>query len=122
MDVSRDSCRTRHVEDYKALLMAADAPRLGDLDGCGALSSQALTEFREFFLTVCIDQVEYMSSLLQPKDLLRRKQLHIQDEVQAGFLLKGSFPVLREALLPVRSRAAVPERSRVMENVWPEWS
>ncbi|MGB3224952.1 MAG: Fic family protein [Desulforhopalus sp.] len=89
----------RHVEDYKALLMAADAPRRGDLDGRGALSSQALTEFCGFFLTVCIDQVEYMSSLLQPKDLLRRMQRHIEDEVQAGSLLKGSFPILREALL-----------------------
>jgi Fic family protein len=89
----------RHVRDYKALLMAADAPRRGDLDGRGALSTQALTEFCEFFLTVCIDQVEYMSSLLEPENLLRRMRLHIEDEVQAGSLLKGSFPILREALL-----------------------
>jgi Fic family protein len=89
----------RHVDDYKALLMVADGPRRGDLDGRGVLSSQALTEFCEFFLTVCIDQVEYMSSLLEPKDLLRRMRLHIEDEVQAGSLLKGSFLILREALL-----------------------
>jgi hypothetical protein len=40
-----------------------------------------------------------MSSLLEPKDLLRRMRLHIEDEVQAGSLLKGSFLILREALL-----------------------
>ena len=89
----------RHVRDYKALLMATDAPRHGDLDGRGALSSRALIEFCEFFLTICIDQVDYMSSLLQPDDLLRRMRLHIEDAIQAGSLPKGSFPLLREALL-----------------------
>ncbi|TKB06649.1 Fic family protein [Desulforhopalus sp. IMCC35007] len=89
----------RNVRDYKALLMAADAPRHGDLDGRGALSTLALTEFCEFFLTICIDQVDYMSSLLEPDDLLRRMRLHIEDEMGAGSLPKGSFPLLREALL-----------------------
>ena len=89
----------RHVRDYKALLMATDAPRHGDLDGRGALSTRALIEFCEYFLTICIDQVDYMSSLLEPDDLLRRMRLHIEDEIQAGSLPKGSFPLLREALL-----------------------
>ena len=89
----------RHVRDYKALLMATDAPRHGDLDGRGALSTRALIEFCEFFLTICIDQVDYMSSLLEPDDLLRRMRLHIEDEIQADSLPKGSFPLLREALL-----------------------
>lgn len=89
----------RHGRDYKALLMAADAPRRGDLDGRGALSTQALSAFCEFFLAICIDQVDYMSSLLEPDDLLRRIRLHVEDEVQAGALPKGSFPLLREALL-----------------------
>ncbi len=83
----------RHVRECKALLMAADAPRRG------ALSTQALTEFCEFFLTICIDQVDYMSSLLEPDGLLRRMRLHVEDEIQAGTLPKGSFPLLREALL-----------------------
>jgi len=89
----------RHVRDYKALLMAADGPRRGDLDGRGMLSAQALTEFCAFFLTVCIDQVEFMTSLLEPGDLLRRMRLHIEEETQAGHLPKGSFPLLREAFL-----------------------
>ena len=89
----------RNVQKYKALLMNADSPRRGDLDGRGALSMQALTEFCEFFLTICIDQVEFMATLLDPEDLLRRMDLHIKEEVQAGRLPKGSFPLLREALL-----------------------
>lgn len=89
----------RNVQNYKALLMAADSPRRGDLDGRGALSMQALIEFCEFFLTICIDQVEFMATLLDPEDLLRRMDLHIKEEVHAGRLPKGSFPLLREALL-----------------------
>lgn len=89
----------RNVQEYKALLMAADGPRRGDLDGRGNLSTQALTDFCAFFLTICIDQVEFMASLLEPNDLLRRMRLHIEEEVEAGSLPKGSFPMLREALL-----------------------
>lgn len=89
----------RNVQDYKKLLMAADGPRRGDLDGRGTLSTQALTDFCAFFMTVCIDQVEFMASLLEPSDLLRRMRLHIEEEMQAGKLPKGSFPLLREALL-----------------------
>jgi len=89
----------RNVQDYKALLMAADAPRRGDLDGRGTLSTQTLTEFCQFFLSICIDQIDFMASLLEPNDLLRRMRLHIADEVEAGRLPKGSFSLLREALL-----------------------
>ena len=89
----------RHVQEYKALLMAADGPRRGDLDGRGTLSTQALTAFCEFFLTICTDQVEFMASLLDPSDLLRRMRLHIEEEVEVATLPKSSFPLLREALL-----------------------
>lgn len=89
----------RNVQDYKAQLMAADAPRRGDLDGRGTLSTQALTAFCEFFLTVCIDQVKFMAALLEPNELLRRMRLHVEEEVQAGNLPRGSFAMLREALL-----------------------
>ncbi len=89
----------RNVKEYKALLMDADEPRRGDLDGRGTLSTQALIKFCEFFLTICIDQIDFMASLLEPSELLRRMRLHIEEEVQKGNLHKGSFPILREALL-----------------------
>jgi Fic family protein len=100
----------RNVKDYKGLLMAADEPRRGDLDGRGTLSGRALTNFCEFFLTVCMDQIDFMASLLDPRHLLRRMRLHIEDEVEAGALPKGTFPILREALLA----GAVP-RSRAKD-------
>jgi Fic family protein len=89
----------RNVGRYKALLMAADEPRRGDLDGRGNLSQASLVEFCQFFLAVCVDQVEYMRSVLEPSELLRRMEIYVQEEVQAARLLKGSFPLLREALL-----------------------
>jgi Fic family protein len=89
----------RNVGRYKALLMDADEPRRGDLDGRGNLSQSALIEFCQFFLTVCVDQVDYMRSILDPSELLRRMEIYVEEEVRASRLPKGSFPLLREALL-----------------------
>lgn len=89
----------RQVEAYKMHLMHADEPRHGDLDGRGALSTKRLKEFCEFFLATCLDQIEFMESLLQPTEILRRMKLYVDDEVAAGRLPKGSLALLREALL-----------------------
>ncbi len=87
-----------NVEQYKAALMAADSPRQGDLDGRGNLSQQTLIDFCSFFLSTCIDQVDFMSSLLSTDELLNRMDMYIKEEVSAKRLLKGSFALLREAL------------------------
>ena len=89
----------RNVNRYKELLTAADEPRRNDVDGRGSLSQAALTEFSEFFLRASIDQVDFMASLLQPSELLRRIEIFIEDEIRAGRLPRGSYPVLRETVL-----------------------
>jgi Fic family protein len=89
----------RDVGRYKTLLMAADEPRHSDLDGRGNLSQAALVEFCRFFLTVCVDQVDYMRSILEPSELMRRMEIYVEEEVRSGRLPKGSFSLLREALL-----------------------
>ena len=89
----------RHSLDYKRLLMAADEPRRNDLDGRGALSESALTEFCRFFLETCLDQVRFMRELLDPTELQRRMELYVRDEESAGRLPARSFVILREALL-----------------------
>jgi Fic family protein len=89
----------RNVTQYKALLTDADQPRRTDLDGRGALSQRALVAFCQFFLGTCVDQVSYMSSILEPKELLSRIEIYTEEEVRARRLLKGSFALLREALL-----------------------
>ncbi len=89
----------RRCTEYKGLLMAADQPRRGDLDGRGALSQSALIDFCAFFLECCLDQVSFMRELLAPSELQRRMELYVRDEEDAGRLPKRSFALLREALL-----------------------
>ena len=88
----------RRVDDYKRLLMAADNPRQGDLDGRGNLSAKFLKDFCVFFLEACIDQVEFMESILKPTELLRRIERYTDDAIQTKKLPKGSYQLLREAL------------------------
>jgi Fic family protein len=54
----------RYSADYLAALASADLPRQGDLDGRGNLSDKGLTHFCRFFLSIAIDQVEFMTRLL----------------------------------------------------------
>jgi Fic family protein len=87
----------RNTTDYKRSLMAADAPRRDDVDGRGALSEAALTEFCEFFLRVCVDQVEFMAGVLEPATLLGRIEAWLGEEIRAGRLHPRSPALVREA-------------------------
>lgn len=89
----------RSSVEYKSKLMEADSPRQGDFDGRGALSASELEKFCMFFLHTAIDQVEFMESLLQPGELLRRMKLYVDDEVSANRLPARSMSLLREALI-----------------------
>jgi Fic family protein len=93
---------------YKALLAQADGPREGDRDGRGNLTQRGLIAFCEFFLEQSVDQIRYMSSLLEPETLLRRMEIHVEEEIRTKRLLRGSFAVLREAVI-----AGEVERSRI---------
>jgi Fic family protein len=108
----------RNVERYKALLMEADEPRRNDLDGRGSLSQAALIEFCEFFLGTCLDQVEFMRSILEPPELLRRIEIYVEEEMRAQRLPKGSFSLLREALLAGEiERGAAPSITGYAERM-----
>lgn len=98
----------REQDRYKALLMNADAPRQGDRDGRGNLTQAGLIVFCQFFLDRALDQVRFMAQLLEPEEFLRRMEIHIEEEIRAKRLPKGSFMVLREAAL-----AGEVERSKV---------
>jgi hypothetical protein len=79
--------------------MAADEPRRGDLDGRGNLTQSGLTDFCVFFLQSCIDQVGFMAGLLQPQELQNRMRIWTEEEVRRGRLPRGSWPLLREAVV-----------------------
>jgi len=88
----------KSADQYKLRLAAADCWRQGDTDGKGSLSEKALLEFCIFFLSTCLDQVKFMSSLLQPETLLERVSSYCKEEEAKGRLSRGSFGVLREIL------------------------
>jgi Fic family protein len=88
----------RRVADYKSLLANCDLTRRNDLDGRGTLSEEALAEFTRFFLKVCIDQVDFMESLVQPDRLRARILMWAEEEIRLGQLPARSGTVL-EALL-----------------------
>lgn len=89
----------REETRYKQLLMAADGPREGDRDGRGNLTQRGLVAFSKFFLERALDQIAFMGELLEPNVLLRRIEMHVEEEVRAKRLPRGSFVVLREATL-----------------------
>jgi Fic family protein len=88
----------RNVAAYKSHLAACDLGRRNDLDGRGTLSEEALADFTEFFLRLCLDQVAFMEGLMQPDRLRARIQLWVEEEIRLGALPPKSGRVL-DALL-----------------------
>ena len=107
----------RNVETYKSTLMAADVARRGDLDGRGALSHEELVNFCRFFLEACIDQVGFITRLLDVDRFLTRMEIHVREEVAGKRLPKGAFPLLREAFYSGEfRRGSAPEITGYQER------
>lgn len=62
----------RSTERYYALLADADSLRRGDLDGRGNLSEQALITWIDYVLDLCLDQVTFMTGMLNFETLKAR--------------------------------------------------
>ncbi len=88
----------RNVQEYKELLANCDQTRRNDLDGRGTLSEEALAAFTRFFLRSCIDQVDFMQSLVQPDHLRVRIQLWAEEEIRLGHLPPTSRSILDAVL------------------------
>ncbi len=88
----------RHADAYKAQLAACDLSRRNDLDGRGNLSEQALAEFTQFFLRLCIDQVQFMEGLVAPERLHSRIMVWAEEEERVGTLPMKTGAVLEAVL------------------------
>jgi len=55
----------RAQDKYYEHLIKADRDRQGDYDGRGVLTEKGLIAFIEFFMTVCLDQIAFMSDMLE---------------------------------------------------------
>jgi Fic family protein len=89
----------RRVQDYRSYLAQADQQRRNDYDGRGNLSMAGLVSFCEFFLETCIDQINFMTHLLEPVRLLQRMEADVAIAVREKELLPGSFALLQAAFL-----------------------
>jgi Fic family protein len=88
----------RNIKIYKDHLSNCDLTRRNDLDGRGNLSEEALADFMEFFLKICIDQIDFMEKLMQP-DLLRTRILRwVREEIDMGKLSPQAFQILEAVL------------------------
>jgi Fic family protein len=88
----------RNASRYKTLLNICDLPRRNELDGRGNLSEEALAEFTRFFLTICLDQVTFMESLMQPDRLRARILVWAEEEIRLGELPAKSGSILEAVL------------------------
>jgi Fic family protein len=88
----------RREREYKDHLAACDGPRQGDADGRGNLSERALVNFTHFFLEICIDQVQFMESLVEPGRLRNRILIWATEEIRAGVLPAKATAVLESVL------------------------
>lgn len=89
---------SKSSQEYKLKLQDCDSVRRGDLDGRGNLSESALVGFTRYFLSTCIDQVEFMEGLVSPDKVRDRIQGWCRLQIEEANLHKKS-PVLLDSVL-----------------------
>lgn len=95
--VSRGLARgLKSRKEYRLMMDHADTPRQGDRDGRGNLSLAALESFTNWFLEVCLDQVDFMTGLFDLPNLTARLKLYVE---RSGQLKPQAFKLLEEAAL-----------------------
>lgn len=108
--ISRGLARNR--QDYYVALMSGDEKRRNDYDGRGALSDQALTEFCYFFLSTALDQITFMTDMLN-LDFFEKRLHRLVGLLNDRLSLKPeAFYLLRDLFL----RGHIPrgEAGRIM--------
>jgi Fic family protein len=105
----------RSVDVYKGHLAACDLKRRNDLDGRGSLSEETLTEFTNYFLSTCIDQVTFMEGLMRPDQLRARILLWAEEQMRLNKLPSKSGAILEAVLyrgeLPRADTTAIVDSS-----------
>lgn len=112
--LSRGLARTSG--QYKQLLASADAKRQGDYDGRGALTEKGLIHFCDYMLDAGIDQVTYISGLLQLTALRKRINAYVQarNDSRINGYPESLKPVARLILYTAFIHGEI-ERSEVLE-------
>lgn len=82
-------------ETYKSMLANADSSRKGDYDGRSNLSEEGLKAFCFYFLEICLDQIKFMSELLDLDNLTQRINGYV--DLRAQGLLTGEKKIKEES-------------------------
>ncbi|WP_286839930.1 Fic family protein [Spongiibacter sp.] len=93
----------RNSVAYKAALAKADFGRMGDHDGRGNLSEKQLIAFCEFMMKTAIDQVDYITGVLELGGMLKRIEAYFQRRNQ------GLIPGMR---------SIKPQASKLVERAF----
>ena len=88
---------SRYKDQYIAALIGADQPRKGDLDGRGNLSESGLAAFCQFFLQTALDQVRFMTRLLDLPGLEQRITKYVERRSAFGLSEEAKY-ILVEVL------------------------
>jgi Fic family protein len=107
-NVARAFARDR--VNYDSHLHSADLPRRNDLDGRGPLSEETLGSFCHYFLSCCVDQVEYMGGLLRTGGIESRLSRYL-----AGLIRDGTISSHAATVLEVILREGELKRAEVGE-------
>lgn len=101
----------RRVDEYKALLQDADSLRRGDFDGRGNLSLSALQAFAEFYVDVCLDQVQFMTEMFELDKLVKRVENFFSIISATAPIKKEAYRLVVEAI--VRGEFSRGEAARI---------
>ena len=113
---------------FEALAVTTIMPSVsGDLDGRGNLTQAGLAEFCKFFLKTAIDQIDFMTALLDLDGMQKRIQAVVDRQVSLGELKPEAGHLLRDVFLrgeiargEIPKIIGMPERSarRVVVASW----
>jgi len=107
----------KNVDKYKQHLANCDLIRRNDLDGRGNPSQESLLEFTQFFLEICIDQVEFMEKLMEPHQLRTRILIWAQEEIALKKIPPQSMQILEQILFRGEiSRTDIPNMLNLTER------
>lgn len=106
----------RSSTQYKNLLANADAPRQGDHDGRGQLTEKGLIHFCDYMLDSAIDQVTYISDLLELTKIRQRIESYVtarNDDRVAG--ISGQLKSTASLILFTAFQQGEIERAQALE-------
>lgn len=95
--ISRGLARAK--DEYVANLAKADSPRLNDFDGRSNLSDKRLFEFCELFMEVAIDQIDYMTKVVDIDNMLDRIGKFSELMATRGKLKPATEYILKDVFL-----------------------